>query len=93
VYFVSVAGVTGVKAADPTRIADLVGRIRARTELPVGVGFGVTRPEQAAAVASIADAVIVGTALSRLVEEAPDADRAVARVAALARDLKQATRR
>jgi tryptophan synthase alpha chain len=93
VYFVSVAGVTGVKAADSSAIADVVTRIRARTPLPVGVGFGVTRPDQAAAVASIADAVIVGTALSRLVEEAADADAAVASVGELARALKQATRR
>jgi tryptophan synthase alpha chain len=93
VYFVSVAGVTGVKAADSSAIADVVTRIRARTSLPVGVGFGVTRPDQAAAVASIADAVIVGTALSRLVEEAADADAAVASVGELARALKQATRR
>lgn len=92
VYFVSVAGVTGVKAADSTAIGDIVGRIRARTALPVGVGFGVTKPEQAAAVASIADAVIVGTALSRLVEEAADADAAVASVGELARSLKQATK-
>ena len=93
VYFVSVAGVTGVKAADPTAITGLVARIRRRTPLPVGVGFGVTRPEQAAAIARVADAVIVGTALSRLVEEAPDADGAVARVGALASELKRATRR
>ncbi len=93
VYFVSVAGVTGVKAADAGSIATLVGRIRSRTALPVGVGFGVSTPAQAAAVASIADAVIVGSALSRLVEEAADADEAVARVGALARELKAATRR
>lgn len=93
VYFVSVAGVTGVKAADPTAITDVVARIRTRTPLPVGVGFGVTRAEQAAAIARVADAVIVGTALSRLVEEGPDADRAIARVGALAKELKQATRR
>jgi tryptophan synthase alpha chain len=93
VYFVSVAGVTGVKAADPTAISDVVTRIRTRTPLPVGVGFGVTRPEQAAAIARVADAVIVGTALSRLVEEGPDPDRALARVSELAKDLKRATRR
>jgi tryptophan synthase alpha chain len=93
VYFVSVAGVTGVKAADPTAFADVVTRIRARTPLPVGVGFGVTRAEQATGIARVADAVIVGTALSRLVEEGPDAGRAVARVGELATELKQATRR
>jgi tryptophan synthase alpha subunit len=53
----------------------------------------VTRAEQATGIARVADAVIVGTALSRLVEEGPDAGRAVARVGELATELKQATRR
>ena len=55
--------------------------VRAVTDLPVGVGFGVQRPEQAAWVAGFADAVIVGSALARVVEERDGAD-APARVAA-----------
>src|SRR5690606_31478776 len=93
VYFVSVTGVTGVKAADPERIADLVKSIRAETTLPVGVGFGISTPEQAARVSAISDAVIVGSALSKLVEDAADGADAVASVEALARELKRATRR
>ena len=67
--------------------------IRAETELPVGVGFGISTPAQAASVAAIADAVIVGSALSKLVEDAADVDAAVAAVRALSASLKQATRR
>ena len=93
VYFVSVLGVTGVKVAAPERIAALVQRIRAETTLPVGVGFGISTPEQAASVAAMSDAVIVGSALSKLVEDAADADAAVAAVGELAARLKQATRR
>ncbi|MEW6271336.1 MAG: tryptophan synthase subunit alpha [Thermodesulfobacteriota bacterium] len=93
VYFVSVTGVTGVKAADPERIAGLVRTIRGETQLPVGVGFGISRPEQAARVSAMCDAVIVGSALSKLVEDAPDAAAAVAAVESLARSLKAATRR
>jgi tryptophan synthase alpha chain len=93
VYFVSVLGVTGVKTADPERISDLVRSIRGETELPVGVGFGISTPAQAARVAAISDAVIVGSALSKLVEEAADADAAVAAVRELSTSLKQATRR
>jgi tryptophan synthase alpha chain len=93
VYFVSVLGVTGVKAADPGRIAELVRTIRGETALPVGIGFGISTPAQAASIAAIADAVIVGTALSRLVEEAAEADAAVDAVRALSASLKQATRR
>jgi tryptophan synthase alpha chain len=93
VYFVAVTGVTGVKAADPAAIETLVRRIRSKTTLPVGVGFGISNPEQAARLASFSDAIIVGSWLSRLVEEAPDADAAVERVGRAARELKAATRR
>lgn len=93
VYFVSVLGVTGTKAAAPERIAKLVREIRDETDLPVGVGFGISTPEQAASVAAISDAVIVGSALSKLVEEAADDDAAVDAVRALSERLKQATRR
>jgi tryptophan synthase alpha chain len=93
VYFVSVTGVTGVKPVDPTAVESLVREIRGEAKVPVGVGFGVSTAEQAARLAAFSDAVIVGTALSRLVEEAPDAAGAVERVGALARELKGATRR
>lgn len=93
VYFVSVLGVTGVKSAAPERIAALVQHIRGETELPVGVGFGISTPEQAASVAAISDAVIVGSALSKLVEDAADDDAAVSAVRDLATRLKAATRR
>ncbi|MBM4267594.1 MAG: tryptophan synthase subunit alpha [Deltaproteobacteria bacterium] len=93
VYFVSVAGTTGVKAADTEAIAGLVARIRARTPLPVGIGFGITRTEQATAVAQMADAVVVGTEISRRIEAASDRADAVAQVGSLARDMKRATHR
>jgi tryptophan synthase alpha chain len=63
VYYVSVAGVTGVKAADAQAVAPAVERVRAASGLPVAVGFGIRTPEQAAAVARVADAAVVGTAL------------------------------
>lgn len=93
VYFVSVLGVTGTKAAAPERIAKLVREIRDETDLPVGVGFGISTPEQAASVAAMSDAVIVGSALSKLVEDADSDDAAVEAVRDLSARLKQATRR
>ncbi|MBW3558640.1 MAG: tryptophan synthase subunit alpha [Proteobacteria bacterium] len=64
VYYVSVAGVTGVKSAAAETVAPAVERIRAAAGgLPVAVGFGIRTPEQAAAVAQAADAVVVGSAL------------------------------
>ncbi|HEX5377591.1 MAG TPA: tryptophan synthase subunit alpha [Phenylobacterium sp.] len=63
VYYVSVAGVTGVKEADADLVAPHVVRVRAASGLPVAVGFGIKTPERAAAIARVADAVVVGSAL------------------------------
>ena len=63
VYYVSVAGVTGVKEADAEAVAPHVERVRAASGLPVAVGFGIRTPERAAAIARVADAAVVGSAL------------------------------
>lgn len=63
VYYVSVAGVTGVKEADADAVAQPVQRLRAASGLPVAVGFGIRTPERAAEVARVADGVVVGSAL------------------------------
>jgi tryptophan synthase alpha chain len=65
VYCVSTTGVTGERSELPAELAELVGRVKASTALPVAVGFGVSTPEQAAAVAQFADGVVVGSALVR----------------------------
>lgn len=63
VYFVSITGITGTRSAVTADVAGHVGRIRAKTDLPVAVGFGIRTPEQAAEIASVADAAVVGSAL------------------------------
>ena len=63
IYFVSITGITGTRSAQATDVAGHVGRIRAMTDLPVAVGFGIRTPEQAAKIASVADAAVVGSAL------------------------------
>jgi tryptophan synthase alpha chain len=70
VYYVSVAGVTGVKEANADNVAPAVERIRLASGLPVVVGFGIKTPERAASVARIADGAVVG---SVLVDEIADA--------------------
>lgn len=72
VYYVSVAGVTGVKEADAQAVAPNVERIRKASGLPVAVGFGIKTPERASAIAQVADAVVVGSALVDEVAEAVD---------------------
>ncbi|HEY6815383.1 MAG TPA: tryptophan synthase subunit alpha [Croceibacterium sp.] len=75
-YYVSVAGITGKQQAQLESIEANVNRIKQATDLPVAVGFGVRTPEQAAAIARVADGVVVGSALVELVgqhgEDAPE---------------------
>jgi tryptophan synthase alpha chain len=75
-YYVSVAGITGMQQAAQASIEANVNRIKQSTELPVAVGFGVRKPEQAAEIAKVADGVVVGSALVDLVgEHGADAPR------------------
>lgn len=73
VYFVSVLGVTGTKSATEDTVRMHVERIKRHTGLPVGVGFGIRTPEQAAAVARHADAAVVGSAIVDRVKAGLDA--------------------
>ena len=68
VYYVSITGITGAAAAEATDVAPEVARIKAATDLPVIVGFGIRSPETARAIASVADGAVVGTAIVKLVE-------------------------
>lgn len=72
IYLVSVTGVTGERGEVASGLAELVGRVRACTALPVCVGFGIATPEQAQRVGSLADGVIVGSACVRAVGESAD---------------------
>ncbi|WP_114520192.1 tryptophan synthase subunit alpha [Altererythrobacter sp. ZODW24] len=69
VYYVSVAGITGLQQAATASIEDAVAKLKAATDLPIAVGFGVRKPEQAEAIAKVADGVVVGSAFIDLVEE------------------------
>jgi tryptophan synthase alpha chain len=73
-YAVSRTGVTGERDAISADAAPLLGRIKALTDVPVALGFGISTPEQVKAAASVADAVVVGSALVRFLEEHPDGD-------------------
>lgn len=63
VYYVSITGITGAAAARSAAVGPEVARIKAATDLPVCVGFGVKTPENAADIASVADGVVVGSAI------------------------------
>jgi tryptophan synthase alpha chain len=66
-YYVSVAGITGKQQAATASIEAAVAKLKAATTLPIAVGFGVRTPEQAAAIARVADGVVVGSAIVELV--------------------------
>ncbi|MEW4447720.1 tryptophan synthase subunit alpha [Qipengyuania sp. JC766] len=68
-YYVAVAGITGMQQAAIESIEANVSRIKQATDIPVAVGFGVRTPEQAAEIAQVADGVVVGSALVELVEK------------------------
>jgi tryptophan synthase alpha chain len=73
VYLISRLGVTGVREQLPIELPETIARLRQATELPICVGFGVSRPEQAQAVARLADGVVVGSAIVRAADENVDA--------------------
>jgi tryptophan synthase alpha chain len=68
-YYVSVAGITGLQQAVQTSIETAVARLKAATDIPVAVGFGVRTPDQAAAIARVADGVVVGSAIVEIIAE------------------------
>ena len=92
VYAASTMGVTGARASTSSVAPDLVARTREATDLPVGVGLGVSTGAQAAEVAGYADGVIVGSALVRCLLDATDEAAGVAAVGALAKELAAGVR-
>ncbi|CAL4865876.1 Tryptophan synthase alpha chain [Asticcacaulis sp. MM231] len=95
IYYVSVAGVTGVKSVDADAIAEAVSKVRDAANLPVAVGFGIRTPESAASVARIADAAVVGSALvdeikTSLLENTPSSVKVLEKAAILAQAVHQA---
>jgi tryptophan synthase alpha chain len=92
-YCVSVAGVTGARTDLPPGLLDRITWLRTKTDVPIVVGFGISSPEQVRAVAAVADGVIVGSALVRLIaESAPEGQPAMlAKVERFVTDLSAAT--
>ncbi len=98
VYYVSITGITGTATPDADIVGTAVKRLKNHTDLPVVVGFGVTTPEQAAAICTQADGVVVGTALVNALMQTLTKDNmgdatTVDSVLSLVRDLKQGIER
>lgn len=89
IYCVSVTGVTGARTSLSENLPDFLGRIRARTDLPLAVGFGVSGPEQAETVSRHAEGVIIGSRLIRMVADAPDLDTGCREVEVFLREVNE----
>lgn len=93
VYYVSVAGVTGAGAATLEHVEEAVVRLRRHTDLPISIGFGIRTPEQAAAIARLADGVVVGSALIDHIASADTPAQAVDGVLSLCAALSEGVRK
>lgn len=93
VYLVSTVGVTGEREGLPPELTELIAAAKDEAPVPVAVGFGISTPEQVAAVGAEADGVIVGSRLVRAVQDAPGADAAAAAVTEFLSDAREALAR
>ena len=89
-YYVSVTGITGERTSLPPDLADNVRWLGEQTDLPICIGFGISGPETARAVAPAADGLIVGSAVVRRIAESAEPDAAVESVAELVGQLRRA---
>lgn len=89
IYFVSVTGVTGARTKLSADIPRYVKNVRRYTDIPVGVGFGISTPEQARAVCSHADAVIVGSAIVNRIKERSGSEDLLEKVGSFVAGLKE----
>jgi tryptophan synthase alpha chain len=91
-YLISRTGVTGAKDALPDELPALVRRVRAITNLPVAVGFGISLPGHVSVLGGLADAAVIGSALVTEIENANSVEAAASALSARIRPLKQAAR-
>jgi len=92
IYYVSREGVTGMQEKVSDTIAAMTAKIRAHTQLPVAIGFGVSTPEQARTVAGYGDAVVVGSAIVNRIAEHGKSPDLVPRVAGFVKSLADAVK-
>ena len=92
IYYVSREGVTGMQTKVADTISQMTARIRAHTDLPIAVGFGISTPEQARAVAASAEAVVVGSAIVNQIAQHGRAPDLIERVSKFLKPMVQAVK-
>jgi tryptophan synthase alpha chain len=91
-YYISITGITGTAAPKIENIKNEVGKIRKITKLPIAVGFGISKPQQARDIARFADGVVIGSAVVRLIDENKNNRDLVKIVSDYIREIKKALR-
>ncbi len=91
-YYISITGVTGTAAPKISNIKSEVEKIRKITKLPLAVGFGISNPKQASEIARLADGVIIGSAIVRLIDENKENNDLIKIVSNYVREIKDALR-
>lgn len=89
-YYVSITGITGAASANAQALAPRIAHLKTKTDLPIGVGFGIRTPEDAAAMGKIADAVVVGSAIVENIAKIANSAQTIDDVTAQVRTLAQA---
>jgi tryptophan synthase alpha chain len=92
IYYISREGVTGMQTSIATNLASQIAKIRAHTNLPIAVGFGISNPAQAKAVAAAADGCVVGSAIVNQIAEHGKSPELVAKVGAFVKSLGDAVK-
>ena len=92
IYYISREGVTGMQTSVATNLASQIAKIRAHTDLPIAVGFGISNPAQAKAVASEGDGCVVGSAIVNQIAEHGKSPELVAKVSAFVKSLADAVK-
>jgi tryptophan synthase alpha chain len=92
-YLISKTGITGSDGLDLAEIKDKADSLRSVTDLPVCVGFGISTPEDVAAVAGIADGVVIGSAFERIIETRAHQASLIDVLSKVTRSLKDATKK
>jgi len=92
IYYISREGVTGMQTSVATNLATQIAKLRAHTSLPIAIGFGISNPEQAQAVAKEGDACVVGSAIVNQIAEHGKSPELVAKVGAFVKSLAEAVK-
>ncbi len=76
-YYVSITGITGAASANAQALAPRIAHLKTKTDLPIGIGFGIRTPEDARAMGKVADAVIVGSSIVENIAKIPDGQKTI----------------